>query len=410
MNRLLFLFVIGITVQAHVTSAQIDTTLLKRAKRDTSRLQLNMDAVYNRPFLTVGKLPVALGGYIEANWQHLGTDGATEGHQFQMRRLTLFVASTIYKRIKFLSEIEFEDGTKEINIEFASIDIEFHPLLNLRGGIVMNPIGAFNQNHDGPKWEFVDRPLSATQLLPATWSNVGFGLYGKLYKGNWVYAYEAYLTNGFDDKIISNSENKTFLPASKANEDRFEESFNGVPLITAKTAVRHKQVGELGVSYMGGVYNKFQEDGLVFDKKRRLHVVALDFNTTIRRTKTWLNTEWAFVNVDVPETYSQQFGNKQIGGFVDIVQPVIRRNILGFERSVINAAIRLEYVDWNTEKFRETGSNIGDDVFAIVPGISWRPTIQTVLRLNYRYNWQTDIFNNPASKTAGFQFGFSSYF
>ena len=411
MKRLV-IFSIGmiLILQSHVCFSQIDTTLLRPATNDTSRLQLNMDAVYNRPFLTVGKLPVALGGYVEANWQHLGTDGVSEGHQFQMRRLTLFVASTIYKRIKFLSEIEFEDGTKEINIEFASVDIEFHPLLNIRGGIIMNPIGAFNQNHDGPKWEFVDRPLSATQLLPATWSNVGFGLYGKLYKGDWVYAYEAYLTNGFDDQIISNSENKTFLPASKANRDRFEESFNGIPLITAKTAIRHRKFGELGISYMGGVYNKFQEDGLMFDKKRRLHVLALDFNTTIPYIKTWLNTEWAFVNVDVPETYSQQFGNRQFGGFVDLVQPVVKRSILGFEGSVINAALRIEYVDWNSEKFRETGTNIGDHVFAVVPGISWRPTVQTVLRLNYRYNWQTDIFNNEPSKTAGFQFGFSSYF
>ena len=397
-------------LQTHLCFSQIDTTLLRRSMPDTGRLQLNMDAVYNRPFLNVGKLPVALGGYVEANWQHLGTDGVTEGHQFQMRRLTLFVASTIYKRIKFLSEIEFEDGTKEINIEFASIDMEFHPLLNLRGGIIMNPIGAFNQNHDGPKWEFVDRPISATQLLPATWSNVGFGLFGKLYKGNWVYAYEAYLTNGFDDKIISNRENKTFLPASKANEDRFEESFNGIPLITAKTAIRHRKIGELGISYMGGVYNKFQEDGLVFDKKRRVHVFALDFNTTIPRINTWINTEWAFVNVDVPETYSQQFGNRQLGGFIDVVHPVMKRNILGFEKSIINAAFRFEYVDWNSEKFRETGTNIGDHVLAIVPGVSWRPTAQTVLRLNYRYNWQTDIFNNEASKTAGFQIGISSYF
>jgi hypothetical protein len=403
-------FVLGAILGLNKAYAQIDTTLLKRTPKDTSDLQLNMDAVYSRPFLTIGKLPVALGGYIEGNWQHLGTDGVTEGHQFQMRRLTLFVASTIYKRIKFLSEIEFEGGTKEINIEFASVDIEFHPLLNLRGGIVMNPIGAFNQNHDGPKWEFVDRPVSATQLLPATWSNVGFGIYGKLYKNNWVYAYEAYLTNGFDDQIISNTENKTFLPASKANEDRFEESFNGVPLITAKTAVRHRLIGELGISYMGGVYNKFQEDGLVFDKKRRLHVFALDFNTTIAFTKTWLNTEWAFINVDVPATYSQQFGRNQMGGFLDIVQPVWKTNILGFERSVVNAAVRLEYVDWNREKFNETGSDIGDDFFAIVPGISWRPTVQTVLRFNYRYNWQRDIFSNPASKTAGFQFGFASYF
>jgi len=252
--------------------AQIDSTLLKRVPQDSAQVLLNMDAVYNRPFLTVGKLPVSVGGYVEANWQHLGTDGVSEGHQFQMRRLTLFVASSISRRIKFLSEIEFEDGTKEINIEFASVDFEFSPLLNFRGGVIMNPIGAFNQNHDGPKWEFIDRPVAATQMLPATWSNVGFGLYGKLYQNNWVYAYEFYLSNGFDDTIIGNSENKTFLPASKANEDRFEESFNGVPLVTTKVALRHKQIGELGLSYMGGVYNKFEEDGLVLDKKRRLHL------------------------------------------------------------------------------------------------------------------------------------------
>ena len=369
-----------------------------------------MDAIYNRPFLSVGKLPVSLGGYVEANYQHLGTDGVSEGHQFQMRRLTLFVASSISNRVRFLSEIEFEDGTKEINIEFASIDIEFHPMLNLRGGIVMNPIGAFNQNHDGPKWEFIDRPISATQLLPATWSNVGFGLYGKLYKNNWVYAYEAYLTNGFDDKIINNTENKTFLPASKLNPNRFEESFNGVPLITTKVALRNKRIGELGLSYMGGVYNKFQEDGIELDKKRRVHAIAIDFNSVLSFTKTYINTEWAFVSVDVPETYTQQYGKKQMGGFLDVVQPIIKKSILGFEHSVINAVCRFEYVDWNVGIFNETGGNIREDIIAIVPGLSWRLTSQTVIRFNYRYNWQTDLFGNPASKTAGFQFGFSSYF
>ena len=404
-----FLFLI-LLLTGSEAFGQIDSTLFRRTARDTSKLYLNMDAVYNRPFLAVGKLPVSVGGYVEANWQHLGTDGVTEGHQFQMRRLTLFVASSIYRRIKFLSEIEFEDGTKEINIEFASVDLEFHPLLNFRGGIVMNPIGAFNQNHDGPRWEFVDRPVSATQLLPATWSNVGFGLYGKLYKNNWVYAYEAYLTNGFDDSIISNAENKTFLPASKENPDRFEESFNGVPLLTTKVALRNKRIGEIGLSYMGGVYNKFQEDGLTLDKKRRLHVWAVDFNTIIPLTRTYLNAEWTLINLDIPESYSQQFGDQQAGGFVDVVQPVFRKSIFGFERSVINAAVRFEYVDWNREKFRETDGKIHDDFVSVVPGLSWRPTAQTVIRLNYRYNWQTDLFGNPPTKTAGFQFGFSSYF
>ncbi len=390
--------------------AQIDSTLFRRTESDTSGLKLNMDAVYDRPFLSVGKLPVSIGGYVEANWQHLGTYGVTEGHQFQMRRLTLFVASGIYRRLKFLSEIEFEDGTREINIEFASVDFEFHPLFNVRGGVIMNPIGAFNQNHDGPKWEFTDRPLSATQMLPATWSNVGFGVYGKLYRHNWVYAYEAYLSNGFDDRIILNAEGRTFLPASKENPDRFEESFNGVPLVTAKATVRHRNIGELGLSYMGGVYNKFQEDGLVLDKKRRVDVFAVDFNTVLPFTRTWITTEWAWVRLDVPDTYSQQFGNKQVGGFVDIVQPLMKGRIFGIEKSVINVAVRGEYVDWNAATFDETGTNIFDDFKSLSGGLSWRPGIQTVVRLNYRYNWETDLFGNRPSKTGGFQFGVSSYF
>ena len=185
---------------------------------------------------------------------------------------------------------------------------------------------------------------------------------------------------------------------------------NGVPLITSKIALRNRSIGELGISYMGGVYNKFQEDGLVFDKKRRLHVFALDFNTTVPFTSTWINAEWAWVNVDVPDTYSQQFGRKQLGGFIDFVQPLFKGQILGFETSVLNAALRAEYVDWNKGTFNETGTNIREDFVSIMPGISWRPTAQTVLRLNYRYNWLTDILGNPSSRTAGFQAGFSSYF
>lgn len=391
-------------------SAQIDPVLLRKSSNDTSGLQLNMDAVYNRPFIQVGKLPVALGGYVEANYQYLKEDGITEGHQFQMRRLTLFVSSTISKRIKFLSEIEFEDGTKEINIEFASVDFEFAPLLNLRGGVVMNPIGAFNQNHDGPKWEFIDRPISATQMLPATWSNVGFGIFGKKFTKDWVYGYEVYLTNGFDDKIINNSENKTFLPASKENKDRFEESFNGSPLLTGKVAVRNSKIGELGLSYMGGVYNKFEDDGLTLDKKRRVNVFAIDFNSTLPEIQTYINGEWAWVNLDVPDTYTEQFGRKQQGGFIDFVQPVLKQPMFGFDRSVLNAAVRLEYVDWNKGTFKSTGGNISDHVFSVVPAVSWRPTAQTVIRLNYRYNWQTDLLGNPPAKLAGLQFGFSTYF
>ena len=195
--------------------AQIDPELLSSKGKLRDSLAMNLDAIHNRPLVKAGRLPVAIGGYMEANYQYLGENGISEGHQFQMRRVSLFASSQIAARLKFLTEIEFEDGAKEINVEFASLDFEFAPLLNFRAGIVVNPIGAFNQNHDGPKWEFVDRPVSATRLLPATFSNAGAGIFGKNYRKNWVFAYEAYLTNGFDESIINNPENKTFLPATK---------------------------------------------------------------------------------------------------------------------------------------------------------------------------------------------------
>ena len=392
------------------TNAQIDSTLLKRMPVDTSKNLLNIDAVYNRPFLEVGKLPVSVGGYIEADYSYIGEDGVTDGHSFRVPRMTLFVASSIHRKIKFLSEIEFEEGGEEVAIEFAALDISMHPLLNLRGGIVMNPIGAFNQNHDGPKWEFIDRPIAAVDMLPATWSNVGFGLYGKYFLKDWAFGYEAYLTNGFDDAIINNGENRTFLPASKDNKERFEESSNGEPLFTGKVALRNNKIGEIGLSYMGGIYNTYEEDGLILDEKRRLDVFAVDFNTTIPILNTFIVGEWAWVNIDVPSTFTQQFGEKQKGGFVDIVQPVLNGNLFGFDKATFNVAMRLEYVDWNDGTFRETGESIGDEIWAVVPALSFRPTAQTVIRLNYRMMQQTDLLGNPPAKISGIQFGVSSYF
>ncbi|HEX8060344.1 MAG TPA: hypothetical protein VF473_05380, partial [Cyclobacteriaceae bacterium] len=60
--------------------AQVDSTLFRRIPKDTTaRKAMNMDAIYNRPFLSVGKTPVAVGGYLEANYQYLGVNGISEG-------------------------------------------------------------------------------------------------------------------------------------------------------------------------------------------------------------------------------------------------------------------------------------------------------------------------------------------
>lgn len=390
--------------------AQKDTTLVKRIPTDTVKTKLNMDAIYNRPFLTSGKLPVAIGGYLEANTQYSGSNGASDGFSFQMRRMTLFVSSTISKKIKFLSELEFEEGTKEINLEYCAMDVEFHPLLNLRGGIIMNPIGGFNQNHDGPRWDFIDRPISATGIIPSTLSNVGIGIHGKYFSHNWILGYEFYLTNGFNDKVIDNEEGRTSLHAGKENQDKFAESNSGLPLYTGKVAIRNRKIGELGLSYMTGVYNKWMKDGLQIDNKRSASVFAIDFSTSLFKNKLNIVGEYANVMVDVPSTFTNQYGQKQWGAYADFIYTILQRKMLGWEKAKLNIGVRGEMADYNVGEFTETKTKIGDDVWAIVPTIAFRPTATTVIRFNFRFIGEHDLLNNALNRTNTIQFGFSSYF
>jgi len=405
-------------------AAQIDSSLLKATGPvDTAHRGLTMDAIYSRPFLQMGKSPVSIGGYVETDWQYVATSGITVGHQFQFRRFSLFVASTIAKHIKFLSEIEYENdptgdpgdaGDGDFEIEYAALDIELHPLLNLRGGMIVNPIGAFNQNHDGPKWEFTDRPIAMTQMLPDTWSNTGFGVYGKQYRNHWMVGYEFYLTGGFNDSIIDNAQAKTFLPAARSNPSRFTASASGEPLYTGKISVRHDRIGELGLSYMGGVYNTWRIEGAPVDSKRTVRVVDVDFNTTLPKWHTNVVTEWAWVFVQLPPDYTPEYSGRQFGGFIDIVQPVFRGKILDWGHATINLAVRGEYVDWNVGNFAATGTRMYNDTWSIMPAISFRPAQQTVLRFNYRRQQTRDITGDVIGAslglTEGYSVGLSTYF
>jgi len=425
MIKFLFSPILGIALCLTTTAtAQIDSSLLKRVNTDTAKRSLTMDALYNRPFLKIGKMPVSIGGYMESNWQYVGTSGITNGNQFQFRRFSLFVASTITSKIKFLSEIEYEDDPTgdpadaktggQFEIEYAAIDIELNPLLNLRGGMIVNPIGAFNQNHDGPKWEFTDRPIAMTQMLPDTWSNTGFGIYGKQYTGNWMFGYEFYLTGGLNDSIIDNAEGKTFLPAANSSVSRFSTSASGSPMYSGKISLRNNQIGELGLSYVSDIYNTWEIEGAPVDSKRTAQIYDVDFNTTLPKLNTKITTEWAEVLVQIPPNYTQQYGSKQFGGFIDVVQPIFKGNILGWKNATINLAVRGEYVDWNVGNFTSTGTRMYNDTWSVMPAISFRPTQQTVLRFNYRRQFTRDITGNSIGAalglTEGYSLGISTYF
>ena len=373
------------------------------AQQDTAMVQ---GGIYQRPFL-VAAGRTAVGGYAEGNLNYFRTDGVGDGLSMEFRRFNLFLFSAAGRRLQFISELEFEHGTEEIALETALVDFMVNPSFVLRGGIILPPIGAFNVNHDSPRYDFVDRPLVSTQIIPATLSEIGFGAHGRLVPGRLTVSYDVYLTNGLHEGIILNETGRTHLASGKGGEGLAEDN-NGSPALSGRVAVQSRRLGEVGVSYYGGIYNRYRIEGERVDEPRRLSLVAVDANTEVGALE--LRGEMAWAAVDLPEDLAEFTGGRQWGMHLDAVLPVWRPRIRGLTDPVVSLGLRWERVDYNRGVFSSTGDNIFDETNAITAAVSFRPVSGTVFRLNYRHESFRDLPGNPAVLTGGFQVGFATYF
>ncbi len=125
--------------QAQADSVRADSTRAqppappRQAPPDTALVQ---GGVYNRPFITsVGR--TSIGGYAEANTNYFVEDGVGDGFSMELRRFNIFLFAPVGRRLRFLSELEFEHGTQEIAIETAQLDFQVDPALVLRAGVLL---------------------------------------------------------------------------------------------------------------------------------------------------------------------------------------------------------------------------------------------------------------------------------
>lgn len=373
------------------------------AAQDTSMVQ---GGIYQRPFL-VSAGRTAVGGYAEGHASYLRTDGVGGGLQMELRRFNVFLFSSVGRRLRFISELEFEHGTEEIVLETALVDFTVNPSFVLRGGILLPPIGAFNVNHDGPRYDFIDRPLVSTQVIPSTLSEIGFGAHGRLAPPGFTLSWDAYLTQGLDEGVVLNETGRTHLGSGR-NPSRFAEDNNGSPAVTGRLAAQHRRWGEVGISYYGGIYNRHRVEGERVDEARRLSIVALDLATELGPVS--LRGEMARAAINLPPDLREVLGSRQWGVHLDAVMPVWRPRIAGLEDPVVSVGLRAERVDYNGGRFVSTGRNIFDEVSALTAALSFRPVAGTVFRLNYRRESFRDLQGNPAVLTGGFQLGFATYF
>ncbi len=364
------------------------------------------DAVFSRPFM-LGGANASIGGYTEMSFNYAREDGVNDGPSFEFQRFNLFVYSPINRFIRFVAEVEFEHGTREINLETATVDIEAAPELVFRAGILLTPLGAFNQAHDGPLWDFVERPLVSTTLIPATFSELGAGVHGTFLAGELDLDYQAYVVQGLGDGVLDNPLGRTSIPAGRSNRV-FEQDNNAGPAFTGRTALRYRRLAELGVSAYHGAFNTYVVDGLRIDSRRDLTIVAADYRVSLAFLE--VRGEAACAAIDVPASLRSTFGNRQWGTFTDVIAPLYRFAALGYDATQIEAGVRFEYVDYNVGDLPATRTPAAQDITQLTASLAWRLSASTVLRANYRYAWSRDLVRSATTHLGAAQLGFATYF
>ena len=133
---------------------------------------------------------VTIGGYGEITYnQPEGLNG-----ELDVQRLVLLFGYKFNDRTQFITEIEFEH-VEEVFVEQAFLNYSLNDNINLRGGLMLVPMGIINEYHEPTTFNGVERPSIDGSIVPTTWREIGVGVSGKFDDAS--LRYQAYLFNGF---------------------------------------------------------------------------------------------------------------------------------------------------------------------------------------------------------------------
>jgi len=133
---------------------------------------------------------ITVGGYGQIDYnQPEGDNGTLDVH-----RMVLLFGYKFNDKVQFVTEVEMEH-VKEIFVEQAFLTYNLTENINLRGGLMLVPMGLINEYHEPTVFNGVERPGVDKSIVPTTWREVGFGVSGK--SDDLSLKYQAYIFNGF---------------------------------------------------------------------------------------------------------------------------------------------------------------------------------------------------------------------
>lgn len=365
--------------------------------------------VYDKPFLVTAWRRAYIGGYTELEYHSWEDEPLGVPQGFRAHRTNLFAFADVSDRVRFASEIEFENEEPgedlEVKVEMAFVDWVLFEELGLRGGAILVPLGRVNVNHDGPVRELTDRPMVSTFVIPTTLTEAGVGVKGRVRLGApGSLAYEAYLANGFrlldanGQLAVPITEKEQLLRAGRPSLGGDE---NASVATTGRVGLDLLGALSLGGSWHVGKYDE-RNDNLLSILAGDLALVAGPL--ALEGEVAWAGFERdAFARTaGVPDRYWGFYAQASLGGMPDWLRDAVPV-IFDEEGASLRAVARWDYVDLD-----------GDHGEALEPGVVLRPFSDTALKFGYRFGLRAiGISGIPGREKVhddGFNFAIATYF
>jgi len=381
--------------------------------------------IYAKPFLAAPK--ATIGGYTDIKFGVLTgpTLDNLSRNTFNQERMVPFIYADITDRVKFAVEIEFERGgtnspgptitgtgntaSGSMQLEFAQLDYLITEPINLRGGIILMPVGKFNLLHDSPLNDLPDRPMVDRLVIPTTWFEAGAGLYGTFYPSALSKMdYELYAVNGMGGNPNGGTiTDVNGLRNARGTVSRDNNDGKGVVGRVAYSPMLGVEVA--GSSYYGQYSNK--NGAGVNNQNNNIGIYAIDW--TLQRGPWELIGEaaWSRITGNQGNTLTTQGPDGMFGYYIQAnyhFMPEFLKKLAPThftEASTFTATVRWETVDTDTGgKTRLANGTPSDqrDLERLTFGLNFRPIEDTVLKLSYMFNTQkntaiTNFVNNPGN-------------
>ncbi len=326
---------------------------------------------------------LSIGGYGEAHLTSLINDKRDRKDTIDFERFVLYTGYKFTDRIIFNSEIEIEHAKTEesvsagagaVELEFAYLDFRGWEPLNARAGLLLMPMGFINEIHEPPFYFGNRRPEVERRVIPATWRELGAGVYGTLLPG---LEYRTYVVNSLNARGFESGD---IREARQEGNRAFAENFAW----TGRLDYTPLPGLLVGGSFFWG---ETGQDQTFADRKPDANFFLYDVHAQFQYRGLHLRGLFTQGHIGDARALSEELGepiSRRIWGAYGEAAYDLLPLFLPGTRQSLSPFVRVEWIDTQADVPSGLRADRSKRLQINTVGLSYKPIPTVVLKLDYR--------------------------